>query len=818
MYEVASPPAATPVPARPCDPPATSNPFEAPFTPQEVARRIARGHNTAPGPDRLRYLHWKRIDPKGLIITSIFNAVRRIDYVPKSWKVSTTVLIHKKGETSNPNNWRPICLSNTLGKLYTACLADRLLVWCNTNDRLSPSQKGFLNYQGCLEHNFVLQSVIQDARRSRRNCHIAWMDIANAFGNIPHNTLWESLKWHGLHPEAIGVLQQLYEGSTTKVRTNSGLTNSISMQSGVKQGCPISPLLFILAVEPALRNIQDLNNGYSLNGFPISVLAYADDIALISNTAEGLQAQLNTIQDWTNWANIKFNITKCGTLSVDGKSHTTSNNTFFVEQQALPVLGKDDAYCHLGVPTGFSRCDTEKATTDGILHALVKLHNSKLAPWQKVDALNTFIMPKLTFFLTAGTTPKGILTKIDRATKRYVKKWLGLPQRASPEIVNLPYMCGGTNITPTNQLADIAQVAHAMHLFGANDPNIAGIALKTLEEVVKKRITRPASIEDLCKYLDGSMEGEFGLPSTDITSMWTRLRVATRRLKKRICISWAVGPNNLPTISAGSTLLRAGDCQRILCSLLKEHYLGKLLAKPDQGKAYSVTATSSVSNHFLNNGRYTRFTDWYFVHRARMSVVALRGHRRFGNETKSCRRCGHVRETLAHVICHCPPNLHLVTQRHNAILNRLVQAFKPDGAQVLVNQCVPGFNDNCRPDLVVIHEQSKTATIVDVTCPFENRPSAFQVARDEKLRKYDSLARYFRHQGYDTHISAFIIGALGGYDHANEATLQRLGISRRYANLMKKLMVSDAIKWSNDIYRRHIGDHDQQRCAPTTNN
>ncbi|XP_023210577.1 uncharacterized protein LOC111613450 [Centruroides sculpturatus] len=813
MYKATTPANTDPVPARPCTPPDTNNPFEAPFTPQEVARRISKGHNTAPGPDGLRYLHWRRVDPKGLITAAIFNAVRRIGYVPSSWKISTTVLIHKKGEVSNISNWRPICLSNTLGKLYTACLADRLLRWCNTNNRLSSSQKGFLNYQGCIEHNFVLQSVIQNARRCRKDCFIAWLDIANAFGNIPHVTLWESLKWHGLHQDAICVLQQLYDGSSTQVRTSMGLTESIPMQSGVKQGCPISPLLFILAVEPAIRRIADLDKGYSLNGYPTSVLAYADDIALISDTAEGLQLQLDAIADWTKWANINFNIAKCGTLSIRGKEHTTSNNSFLINQQTIPVLGNDDAYRHLGVPTGFGKHDTPAATINGILQSLVKLHTSKLAPWQKVDALNTFIMPKLTFCLTAGTTPKSALTKIDRATKRYVKKWLGLPQRASPEIVHLPYMCGGTNVTPTNQLADIAQVSHAMHLFFSKDSNITGIALKALTEVINKRIGKTPNDEDLCEYLNGSMDGDFGLPSADITSLWTRLRMATRRLKKRINIAWTVGPGNLPNISAGTTLIRPEDCQRVLCGLLKEHFLGKLLAKPDQGKAYKVTSFSPVSNHFMNNGKYTRFSDWYFIHRARMSVVALRGHRRFGNDTKRCRRCGYARETLAHVLCHCPPNLHLVTQRHNAILDRIVAAFKPEGATVLVNQRVPGFSDICRPDMVIIDEKSKSATIIDVTTPFENGQTAFQLAREEKLRKYAPFAQHFRQQGFDTHISAFIVGALGGYDHANEATLQRLGISRHYAKLMKKLMVSDSIKWSNDIYRGHIGDTRQRRTT-----
>ncbi|XP_023238972.1 uncharacterized protein LOC111637658 [Centruroides sculpturatus] len=562
-----------------------------------------------------------------------------------------------------------------------------------------------------------------------------------------------------------------------------------------------------MAMEPAIRRIRNMNKGYSLHGQSVSVLAYADDIAIISNSAQGLQDQLDAITNWTDWAGIHFNINKCGTLAVLGKQHTAGDVAFSIKQQEIPTLKREDAYKHLGVPTGFTKCDTEAATTNNIIVAIEKLDSSKLAPWQKIDAINTFIMPKLAFCLTAGTTPKKTLDKIDRITKRCVKRWLGLPQRASTEIVHLPYKQGGTNITPTSHLSDIAQICHASHLFHSRDPDIVNISRGTLEEVVSFRIGRAANTDDLCRYLDGSMEEEFGRPSKDITSVWTRLRMATRRLKKRINIHWTVGPDNLPVISTEDNLINAQNCQRTLCGLLKEHYHHSLTSKPDQGKAYKVTTTSEVSNHFMNNGHYTRFSDWFFIHRARMSTVALRGHKRFGSDTKRCRRCGYQRETLAHVLCHCPPNFHLITRRHNAILNRIVSAFRPRDAKVYVNQRVPGFNENCRPDMVVVHDASKSATIVDVTVPFENGADAFQTARDEKLRKYNSLAHHFRQLGYNTHISAFVIGALGGYDHTNEATLQRLGIHRNYSKLMKKLMISDTIRWSNDIYRHHLNPH-----------
>ncbi|XP_023238774.1 uncharacterized protein LOC111637503 [Centruroides sculpturatus] len=315
-----------------------------------------------------------------------------------------------------------------------------------------------------------------------------------------------------------------------------------------------------------------------------------------------------------------------------------------------------------------------------------------------------------------------------------------------------------------------------MHLFHFKDSNIVNVALGALGDVETSRIKRSPNIEDICQYLEGSMEGDLGNPSKDITSIWTRLKMATRRLKKKINISWTNGPNNVPTIAVENNCIRVRGCQHTLDKLLKHHHLQRLTAKPDQGKAFKITASNEVSNHFLSNGQYTRFSDWRFIHRARLSVVALRGHKCFGNKAKTCRRCGFICETLSHVLSHCPPNFRLITQRHNAVLNRLVNAFQPRGATVLVNQRVPGLQENCRPDLIILHEETKTATVVDVMTPFENRQPAFDAARKEKERKYHNLIQHLRSQGYDMFFEAFVIKALGRYDPLNESILQRLGI------------------------------------------
>jgi hypothetical protein len=134
-----------------------------------------------------------------------------------------------------------------------------------------------------------------------------------------------------------------------------------------------------------------------------------------------------------------------------------------------------------------------------------------------------------------------------------------------------------------------------------------------------------------------------------------------------------------------------------------------------------------------------------------------------------------------------------------------VRAFNaPASTTVRVNQTIPGFDGSLRPDLVIIDETCKSVTIIDVTIPFENRYAAFQAARQDKQKKYAPLAEHYNSQGYGVFLDAFIVGALGGWDPANERIISHLKLGHVYCRLMRKLMVSDAIRWSRDIYVEHL--------------
>jgi hypothetical protein len=80
--------------------------------------------------------------------------------------------------------------------------------------------------------------------------------LTNAFGSVPHETIFAALSWAGLNDEAAYVIRRLYDKNTTTIRSSTGPTAEINIKAGVKQGCPLSPIIFNLTMEPILQAVS----------------------------------------------------------------------------------------------------------------------------------------------------------------------------------------------------------------------------------------------------------------------------------------------------------------------------------------------------------------------------------------------------------------------------------------------------------------------------------------------------------------------------------------------------------------------------------
>lgn len=106
--------------------------------------------------------------------------------------------------------------------------------------------------------------------------------------------------------------------------------------------------------------------------------------------------------------------------------------------------------------------------------------------------------------------------------------------------------------------------------------------------------------------------------------------------------------------------------------------------------------------------------------------------------------------------------------------------------------------------MIIVDKLRKVVQIIDVTIPFENGAHAFLEARTAKKTKYRACADEYRANGYRTSVDALVVGSLGGWDIANDPVLRSLNINQRYAVAMRRLMASNCVIWSKDIYVEHV--------------
>ena len=175
---------------------------------------------------------------------------------------------------------------------------------------------------------------------------------------------------------------------------------------------------------------------FKLHGNPIYVLAYADDLVLISRTRDGLQTMLDDVSAAANILNLSFQPDKCSSLSLTrGKREKSrvSNSVFSVQDGNIPVLLKEESYRYLGVPIGLLYDVTDINTiTNKLIKDLEKIEDSLLAPWKKLDAVRTFIQPCITYALRTCPVLKNYRSKLINV----LRSICNLPKRATTH-----YLC-----------------------------------------------------------------------------------------------------------------------------------------------------------------------------------------------------------------------------------------------------------------------------------------------------------------------------------------------------------------------------------------
>jgi len=199
-----------------------------------------------------------------------------------------SLLVPKKGCLSDCNSWRRITLLSVSGKVFCSILLNRLQ---NEVDALlREEQAGFHAGRSCSEQILTLRNIIEQCHNWQKPLHINYIDFKKAFDSIHSDSLWQILELYCIPSKYINIFKALYRDLSCCIRTREGNTDMFSILTGVRQGCILSPFLFLIVIDFVLRKTTEGHNfGIIWGQKKLADLDFADDLALLCHTQQALQ-------------------------------------------------------------------------------------------------------------------------------------------------------------------------------------------------------------------------------------------------------------------------------------------------------------------------------------------------------------------------------------------------------------------------------------------------------------------------------------------------------------------------------------------------
>jgi len=297
--------------------------LEGPFVEEEMRALLSKMPNTAPGPDGIHYSFWRRLigllaglqdsDEPPVTFWSAFAGLTE-DIAERGssragFKNANISLFYKKGDPTLVSNYRPISSMNTDCKMYTNLINSRLAPWAVA--KLHPDQKGFVPGQLMNEHTRLASEVAHLCDTTGTPGFIVGLDQAKAYDRVDQSWLLQVLVASGLPPDLILLISDLTSDCKSRVCINSGYSPYFTLKRGVRQGDPLSCLLFNFSIEPLAIKLRQVVKGLAVPGLkPVKVMLYADDINLFLGREDSVQEVSDCLTSVSRTIGSKFNMEK----------------------------------------------------------------------------------------------------------------------------------------------------------------------------------------------------------------------------------------------------------------------------------------------------------------------------------------------------------------------------------------------------------------------------------------------------------------------------------------------------------------------------
>jgi hypothetical protein len=295
----------------------------------------------------------------------LFKKCFETGLMPQMWGKSILNPIPKPGKDSRiPTNTQPISLISTVCKIYSFIINKRITSFLEDNNVLHDEQNGFRALRSCMDHLYVLSAVVKHRLSKKLPTYGCFVDFTKAFDSITHDLLWLKLIQYGVDGKILRTIKQMYAHSYSAVRLNGYMTDWFKTSLGVRQGDTLSTTLFSVYVNDLIYEIKSENHGVKYGELNVSILCYADDIILLSETEDGLQSMLNTLHSWCVKWRLTVNKNKTQIIHFRKQNSPETNVSF---KYGETLLNKVNQYRYLGLNLDY--CMNYNTTVQTVVNA-----------------------------------------------------------------------------------------------------------------------------------------------------------------------------------------------------------------------------------------------------------------------------------------------------------------------------------------------------------------------------------------------------------------------------------------------------------------
>ena len=281
------------------------------------------------------------VDNRARLLT-LYNNIYHTEEIPDHFNEALVVQIYKPGKVPELySSYRPIALLNITYKIFAKMIQERLRN--SLDDRLVEFQFGYRRGKSTAEPIFIARRTQDLAEKFGLPLYMLALDYSKAFDSIPHHKLTESLRRKGASQKNISLINNLYLNPRFRIKVPEGISHEKEQKIGIRQGCPLSPYLYIIATSCLMEDLlvdyhkEDITPP---EGATYPTLLFADDTLLLTSTAEQMTTLLRLTINHSEPYNLDLNKEKCQLLVTNGWGRVTfPDGTPLTKSPTIKYLG-----------------------------------------------------------------------------------------------------------------------------------------------------------------------------------------------------------------------------------------------------------------------------------------------------------------------------------------------------------------------------------------------------------------------------------------------------------------------------------------------